>query len=45
MYEIEIMHKYCGMTTFIYGHSIKDAFKRSKKDYEIWEVLSVEYID
>lgn len=45
MYEIWIEHKYCGAQTFIYGYSVKDAFKRSKKDEKYWDVLSVDYID
>lgn len=45
MYEFGIHHKYCGMTMTIYGYNVMDAFKRAGKDYTIWIVDYVEYVD
>jgi hypothetical protein len=45
MYEFYIEHIHCGMTSHIYGYSVNDAFRRSKKDPSLWRVVFADYID
>ena len=45
MYEFGIHHKYCGMTTVIYGYNVMDALKKANKDHTIWIVDYVECVD
>lgn len=45
MYEYGIEHKHCKKTTVIFGYNITDAFRRSRLDPKLWEVMWSEYAD
>ena len=45
MYEIEIMNINTNEINYLFGYSVKDAFKKKKLDPNEWEVMYVEYID
>lgn len=46
MYEYEIYNKELDEIDFIYGYSVKDAFRRSSQhNPSDWKVIHTEYID
>lgn len=45
MYDYYIEHIHCKTTTVIMGYNVGDAFRRSKKDPELWVVLFADYVD
>ena len=45
MYEYTIRHIHCGMQEIICGYNQEDAFRRSKFNPKLWEVIDREYID
>lgn len=44
MMRYTIQHKHCGMITHIEGYTSYDAFKRSNKNPNLWNVIDWEEI-
>ena len=45
MYEFGVHHRYCGMTTIIFGYDFYDAGRRAKLEVNLWEIDYQEYVD